>query len=102
MRLLNITVKLFTAGVEAVTLQRETEEQLQEQQQRHQQKQDELNEEITHLTREIRSVEAELACLQQTHDRAQKRHVMRDNRRIAQIAEIQGQLFELQEKNQRL
>ena len=27
---------------------------------------------------------------------------MRDNRRITQIAEIQGRLFELQEENQRL
>ena len=52
--------------------------------------------------REIQSVEAELAFLQQSHDRAQRRHVMRDNRRIAQIAEMQGQLFELQEENQRL
>ena len=27
---------------------------------------------------------------------------MRDNKRIAQIAEIQGRLFELQDENQRL
>jgi peptidoglycan hydrolase-like amidase len=101
-RSLNVAAELFTAGIEAVTLQRETEEQLQEQQQRHQQEQDELNEEIARLTREIRSVEAQLSFLQQNHDRAQRRHIMRDNSRIAQIAEIQSRLFGLQEENQRL
>ena len=101
-RSLNVAAKLFTAGAEAVALQGEAEEQLQEQQLRHQQEQDGLNREITRLTREIQSVEAALTFLQQNHDRAQRRHIMRDNRRIAQIAEIQGRLFELQDENQRL
>src|SRR5438270_10729812 len=101
-RSLNVAAELFTAGVEAVALQGEAEEQLQEQQLRHQQEQDGLNREITRLTREIQSVEATLTFLQQNHDRAQRRHIMRDNRRIAQIAEIQGRLFELQDENQRL
>ena len=101
-RSLNVAAELFTAGAEAVALQGEAEEQLQEQQLRHQQEQDGLNREITHLTREIQSVEAALTFLQQNHDRAQRRHIMRDNRRIAQIAEIQGRLFELQDENQRL
>ena len=101
-RSLNIAAELFTAGVEAVTLQRETEERLQEQQHQYQQEQDELTEEVTRLRREIQAVETELAYLRQTHDRAQSRHLTRDNRRIAQIAEIQNRLFELQEENQRL
>jgi len=57
-----------------------------------------LNREITRLTREIQSVEVELTFLQQNHDRAQRRHIMRDNRQIAQIAEIQGRLFKLQDE----
>ena len=52
--------------------------------------------------REIQAIKTELAYLQQTHDRAQSRHLMRDNRQIAQIAKIQNRLFELQEENQRL
>ena len=62
-RSLNIAAELFTAGVEAVALQGEAEEQLQEQQLRHQQEQDRLNRKIIRLTREIQSVEAELTFL---------------------------------------
>ena len=71
-RSLNVAAELFTAGVEAVALQGEAEEQLQEQQLRHQQEQDGLNREIMRLTREIQSVEAELTFLQQIIIRLKK------------------------------
>ena len=62
-RSLNVAAELFTAEAETVALQGEAEEQLQEQRLQHQQEQDGLNREITRLTREIQSVEAELTFL---------------------------------------